>query len=60
MRSVTGYIINPVGQGKLPFSLINGKGTLDVPLQHTTAIATSIVSPAEMCERLGYDVYTLT
>jgi hypothetical protein len=60
MCSATGHIVRPIGQGNLPFSFNNGKGTLAVPCQHTPPITTSIVSPAETCERLDYDVYTLT
>jgi hypothetical protein len=60
MRSATGKIARPVGQGNLPFSFNNGKGTLAVPCQHTPAISTSIMSPAETCECLGYGIYTIT
>jgi hypothetical protein len=60
MRSATGQIVRPVGQGNLPFSFNTGKFTLAVPCQHTPAIATSIMYPVETCERLGCDIYTLT
>jgi hypothetical protein len=60
MRSATGQIVRPVGQGKLTFSFNAGEGTLAVQFQHTPAIATIILSPEEDCERLDYDVYTLS
>jgi hypothetical protein len=60
MRSATRQIVCPVGQGNLPFSFNAGEGTLAVQCQHTPEIATSILSPAETCERLDYDVYTLS
>jgi hypothetical protein len=60
MCSATGQIVRPVGQGNLLFSFNNSKDTLALPCQHTPAIATSIMSPAETCERLGYDIYILT
>jgi hypothetical protein len=60
MRSATGQIVRPVGQGNLPFSFNSDKGTLAVPCHHTPDIVTSIMSPAETYERVGYNVYTLT
>jgi hypothetical protein len=60
MRSATGQIVRPVGQGNLRFSFNDGNNTLVVPCQHIPAIATSIMSPAETCETLGYGIYTLT
>jgi hypothetical protein len=60
MRSATGQIVRPAGQGNLPFYFNSGHGSLAVPCHHTPDIATIIMSPSETCERVGYDVYTLT
>jgi hypothetical protein len=60
MRSATGHIVRPSGQGTLPFKFNDGTGSLDVQCQHTLDIASSIFSPAETCERLDYDSYTLS
>jgi hypothetical protein len=60
MRSATGHIFRPSGQGTLPFKFNDGQGSLDVQCQPTPDIASSIFSPAETCEHLDYDSYTLS
>jgi hypothetical protein len=60
MRSAKGHIVRPRGQGVLPFQFIDGTGSLAIQCQHTPGIASSIFFPAETCERLDYDTYTIS
>jgi hypothetical protein len=60
MRSATGHIVRPRGQGVLPFQFNDGTGSLTIQCQHTPDIASSIFSLAETCERRDYDTYTLS
>jgi hypothetical protein len=60
MRSATGQIVRPTGEGALSFSINDDKASLAVVCQHTPAITSSIFSPAETCDTLDYDTYVLT
>jgi hypothetical protein len=60
MRSATGQVVRPAGEGALPFPINDGKVSLSVLCQHTPAIQSSIFSPAETCDSLDYDSYALT
>jgi hypothetical protein len=44
MRSATGHIVRPRGQGVLPFQFNDGTGSLAIQCQHTPDIASSIFS----------------
>jgi hypothetical protein len=59
IRSATGQIVRPEGEGRIPFDINTGTGSLSVVCQHTPAIQSSIFSPAATCDSLDYDVYQL-
>jgi hypothetical protein len=60
MRSATGQIVRPEGEGRIPFDINTGTGSLSVVCQHTPAIKSNIFSPAATCDSLDYDAYQLT
>jgi hypothetical protein len=60
MRSATGHIVRPAGEGRIPFAINTGTGTLSVLCQHTPAIKSSIFLPAVTSNSLNYDSYTLS
>jgi hypothetical protein len=60
MRSATGQVVSPEGEGALPFPINDGQASLSVLCQHTPAVLSSIFSPAETCNTLDYDSYALT
>jgi hypothetical protein len=60
MRYFTQQIVRYVGKSLIPFFVNGNTGTLQVPCKHTPDIPSSIFSPAETCERLDYDAYTIT
>jgi hypothetical protein len=59
MRSATGQVVCPKGEGQLPFDINDGEGSVSILRQHTTSIKSSIFSPAETCNTLNYDSYRL-
>jgi hypothetical protein len=60
MRSATGQIVRPEGEGRIPFDINTGTGSLSVVCQHTPEITSNIFSPAATCDSLDYNVYQLT
>jgi hypothetical protein len=60
LRSATGQVVKPIDEGRLPFTINSGQGSLSILCQHTPAITSSIVSPAATCDSLDYDCYQLT
>jgi hypothetical protein len=60
MRSATGQIVKPQGEGRLTFEVNAGTGTLSAACLHTLDIQYSIFSPAATCDSLNYDQYQLT
>jgi hypothetical protein len=60
MRSATGQIVRPEGEGRITFDINTGTGSLSVVCQHTPAIKSNIFSPAATYISLDYDVYQLT
>jgi hypothetical protein len=54
MRSATGQVAKPDGEGRLPFKINSGQVSLSVICQHTPAI-TSSISPPTTCDSLDYD-----
>jgi hypothetical protein len=60
MRSVTGQMVCPAGEGRLQFTTNDGHGSLSVLCHHTTVIKSSTFSPAETCDQLNYNAYHLT
>jgi hypothetical protein len=50
MRSATGQIVRPEGEGRIPFDINTGTGSLSVVCQHTPTIKSNIFSPAATCD----------
>jgi hypothetical protein len=57
MRSATGQVVSPAGEGALPFTIDDGQASLSVLCQHTPYISSNIFSPAETCDTLDCDTY---
>jgi hypothetical protein len=60
MRSATGQIVKPKGEGLIILAVNAGTGTLSATCLHTPDIKSSIFSPAATCDSLNYDQYQLT
>jgi hypothetical protein len=60
MRSATGQIVKPKGEGRLTFAVSAGTGTISAACLHTPDIQSSIFSQAATCDSLKYDQYQLT
>jgi hypothetical protein len=58
MRSATGELVLPAGEGDV--TLQAEQASLVIKFQHTPAIGSNILSPAETCDTLDYDLYSLT
>jgi hypothetical protein len=60
MRSATGQIFKPKGEGRITLAVNADTGTLSATCFHTPNIKSSIFSPAATCDSLNYDQYQLT
>jgi hypothetical protein len=58
MRSATGQVVLPAGEGDI--TLQAEQASLVLKCQHTPSIGSNILSPAETCDTLDYDLYSLT
>jgi hypothetical protein len=58
MRSATGQVVLPAGE--VDITLHAEQASLVLKFQHTPAIGSNILSPAETCDTLDYDFYSLT
>jgi hypothetical protein len=58
MRSATGQVVLPAGEGDI--TLQKKQALLVLKCQHTPAIGSNILSTAETCDTLDYDLYSLT
>jgi hypothetical protein len=58
MRSVTGQVVQPAGEGNI--TLQADQASLVLTCQHTPAIGSNILPPAKTCDTLDYDLYELT
>jgi hypothetical protein len=58
MRSATRQVVQPEGKGNI--TLQADKASLVMKCQHIPAIGSNILSPAETCDTLDYDLYELT
>jgi hypothetical protein len=58
MRSATGQVVLPAGEGDI--TLQAEQASLVLKWQHTPAIGSNILSPAETCDTFDYDLYSLT
>jgi hypothetical protein len=58
MRSATGQVVLPEGEGDI--TLHAEQASLVLKCKHTPDIGSNILSPAETCDTLDYELYSLT